>query len=442
MFKKCTETNEVFEYMKTFLRSKKINIMERCYKSIRDTQRNRCFDNSIAREDCSLFDSKFPIVSSIILTANKFECDSLNYIFSTQKDSLIVKRKLSLQIFEDSNYCATDAYLITYKSFIILHLNACETGSNTTGGSTDIVRYISRNKFLKPNCIISFGICYGRDPKNQNIGDVLIPKKLYPWSIGQKIKESSTNKNHYDFKIKHDNFNINFEKEFSKSKLYNCANSFCNGEEGNTINEKLEIVKLRQKTKSLCEFSINIKMGNMSTGEAVVSSKDIKDAIKNSTKIENELGGEMEGYGIAKECVYYAKIPCLIIKSICDWGEFKDIDKKLEDENIFSTENLKDKLQAYASFCSGIALIKFLDISCDELLGLGIIEWMSNKERKNRICNNLKFASKEVIIKNIMVYYNVDKYEAETVFKLLCKNKYIIQVPQANKYKTLYQQEY
>ena len=437
---KSDKSNAVVENINKFLNPNNLKVMERFFKTIRDNNNTRYFDNTISKEENEKFDSLFPLVSAIIITANKIECDSLNYIFYNQPSSSIIKRKLSVKIFEDNNYCATDAYLIEFNSSFFLHLNACDTGSNTTGGSTDIVRYITNNKLLNPNFIVSFGICYGRNPNSQNIGDVIVPKKLYPWSIGQKTKETKAKKNNIEFKIKHDNYNINLEKEFSQSSLYNCANNFCNGNDGNTYNKEYRVTLPKQRSISTCKLSINVKMGNMSTGEAVVSSKDLKDAITKSTNIENELGGEMEGYGIAKECVYYAKIPCLIFKSICDWGEFKDIESKLSEEGINYPEQLKDKLQVFAAFSSGLLLIDFFVEYSSELLTIDFLKYMG-KQNRSKKCDWYSFASKDIILKNIMNYFKVDFDRATIIFDQMHNKEVIISTVISDKYKTTYKCE-
>ena len=77
-------------------------------------------------------------------------------------------------------------------------------------------------------------------------------------------------------------------------------------------------------------------MGNMLTGEAVISNEKIKiEAIEKAYGCEI-IGGEMEGYGLAKECIYYCNIPCVILKAICDWGVCKNIDEYLAN-NLPST---------------------------------------------------------------------------------------------------------
>lgn len=374
------EKEEIFviENIKRFLDSEKKELMEFCYSSIRNNKNERYFKDSINVVKDSEFDSLFPLVSLVVLTANKVECDSLNYVVFKQNDSGLIKRKHAIPIFEGSDLGAPDAYLFKMHSTYILHLNAYETGSNTPGGSTDLVRFISCNSFINPICIISFGICYGRDPNNQNIGDVLIPKKLYAWSVGQKIGDEG-------LKIKHDNFNFWLEDKFSESGIYSILNDFCNGDDGKTLKDSIELVKEINKSKKKYDFIIKVVEGNMSTGEAVVSSPEAKDQIRAAIRNDKEFGGEMEGYGIAKECIFFANIPFFMVKAICDWGICKDIDKKLEKENVLCPKNLKDKLQSYSAFCAAMTLVQLLNGEKDKFLSLGIINWMCNKQGRKKI---------------------------------------------------------
>lgn len=430
MHTKKSLENPVIKYIKDFLNSSRKELMEKCYSSIRDYNNMRKFKNEIRNcKDCD-FDSFFPLVSFVILTANKIECDSLNFIVSKIKDNNLQKREHMLPIFEKSDLASAEAYIFKINSFYFLHLNAYETGANTPGGSTDLVRYINKNQFLYPTCIVSFGVCYGRDPNNQNIGDVIIPKKLYPWSIGQKISENG-------LKIKNDNFNLWLEDKFSNSFIYSNLRDFCNAEEGRIIDSSLDLFGKCKKNETKYCFSIKVKMGNMSTGEAVISSRKVKKMLRESINNEEELGGEMEGYGLAKECIFYTKIPCFILKAICDWGEYKDIDKKLKNENMEVPNNLKDKLQSYAAFCAGIVLIRLL---CEKkLLSLKIINWMGDFRRKNNRCDYYNYVKKDVVIKNIKKFYKTNNEIANVIFDKMIENKIIEPSKQSNQYHTTIQ---
>lgn len=417
MNNKKNNSNPVADYMKRFLASDSSKLMEYCYSSIRNPAENRFHRNQIDVLADTDFDALFPLVSSVILTANKIECDSLNYIFSQQENGVLQRRKHSLPIFNRNDFGAPEAYIFKLHSSFILHLRAYETGANTPGGSTDLVRYISRHPLLRPSSIISFGICYGRDLNTQEIGDVIIPKKLYPWSIGQKISEEK-------FTIKHDNFNLWLEDKFSSSKIYSSLQDFCNGEDGRYVTGSLALCSVEQSAH-ICNFSTKVTLGNMSTGEAVVSSAKAKKFIQQSMHNEKELGGEMEGYGLAKECIYYANIPCFIIKAICDWGEAKNIDQVLMQENIPSPPNLKDKLQAYAAFCAGIVLIQLLNSEKEVLLPMGLIQWMGDRKRAN-VVDKHNYAEEDTVLRYIKKFYNVKPSTAYKVFDILKRHQIII----------------
>lgn len=400
--------NPVFKNIKKFIEDEEKNaLMEKCYSAIR-TEGDRVFDRSLPYLSSNDFDAYFPLVSAVIFTANKFECDTLNYLVINQNGGTVHKRREKIHIFGNSDIHSPVAYILKVSSSYILHLLANETGSYTPGGSSDLVRYISGNPALRPSCIISFGICYGRNPDEQIIGDVLIPRKLYPWSIGQKVVEE-------ELQIKNDNFNLWLEEKFDKNDIYSSIAMYCNDGDGRIIEKSIKI------NNEEIKFKINISYGNVSTGEAVVSSKILKDKIAAANRNEKEIGGEMEGYGLAKECVYYAKIPCVIIKSICDWGELKNIEKAFEENGVNFPNNLKDKLQAYASFCAGLTLLDLFLEEGDKLLTSSIINGLKEKY----ICNEYHYSSEEKIKDGIKELFDCE-IDCDFIFdNLLQLNKLI-----------------
>ena len=414
--------SSVIDYMKDFLSSNNQKLMNCCYNAILDGKGDRYHRRQIPVLDDKEFDDLFPLVSSVILTANKIECDSLNYVFSQQEGISLYRRKHPLCIFLGSDFGAPEAYIIQWYSSFILHLRASETGSNTPGGSTDLVRYVSCHQFLFPSSIISFGICYGRKPGIQDIGDVIIPKRLYPWSIGQKISEKG-------FKIKNDEFNLSLEGKFASSGIYSCLREFCNGEDGRILKGSVAFPSKRNQCCSR-SFSVKVSLGNMSTGEAVVSSARAKKLIRESMGNEKELGGEMEGYGLAKECIFYTQIPCLIVKAICDWGEAKNIDTVLKDAHLSPPPHLKDKLQAYAAFCAGIVLTQLLEQEKKALPSLHLFQWM----RKSNAIGECDYVEKEVILKRIKSLYKVKPDDAQTIFDKLEQYQLIRQIANGTRY--------
>lgn len=411
------EEQTVIDYTKAFLKSEKKDIMDHCFESIRDRNNERSFRSTIKELDDKEFDLFFPLVSNVILTANKVECDSLNYIVSELNKNELLRRKHYLKIIPGYNVGAAEAYLFKYDKYYILHINAYETGSYTPGGSSDIVRFISNHPLINPSSIISFGVCYGRTPFIQNIGDVIIPQKLYPWSIGQKITDKK-------LVIKHDNFNLWLYDLFNNSDIYPILKDFCNGEDGATIYESLSLSDGEGKKE---EYSFEVKtiMGDISTGEAVVSSQDAKRIIPEANHNFKELGGEMEGYGIAKECVYYAHIPCFILKAICDWGVLKNITPYLENANCEVPEFLKDKLQTYACFCAGIALIKLLEKEKENIIILPVVDDINACNDGKDFLKGRIYYTKNEIIEWLSNYYKTENRIASEIFDLLVNNSII-----------------
>lgn len=406
----------VINSTESFLKSEKSSLMEMCFLSIRNNNNERCFMESIDEIEDSEFDSLFPLVSNVIITANKIECDVLNYVFAKQNEAYIRRRKHNLSIIPGHNVGVADAYLIKLKSsFYLLHINAFETGSNTPGGSTDIVRFISDNQYLKPASIISFGVCYGRNPNKQNIGDVIIPQKLYPWSIGQKIVDKT-------LKVKNDDFNLWLFSLFDKCNIYSILRDYCNGEDGKTIDGSIAL----NGSEFSQSFKVRTTMGNMSTGEAVVSSECIKDIIVEATGNYKELGGEMEGYGLAKECVYYANIPCVIIKSICDWGVLKNIENILDEEGIAYPCNLKDKLQSYAAFCSGIVLIDLFNREKEALFYLELVKHITGSLAGRNFLNGNTGCSEKRINNQLRKFYSIDHDKANRIFTMLLHQNILV----------------
>lgn len=271
-------------------------------------------------------------ISVVVLTANYFESEIFNLnAFNTYcgKDKKIKKLKNGLSLFQGSRI--VNAYILQMNEYYVLHLHAPETGSNTPCGSSDLARYVFSCDFLNPSCIVSFGICFGINPGQQSIGNTIIAEKLYPWSVGLKISNDN-------WQVKSDDYIINLRKHFSV--LYN------------NIEEKAR----KYKKPNSQELAI---MGNMITSEAVLSSEIIKQQAVNRSHGCMIIGGEMEGYGLAMECVNYSKTPCVILKAICDWGAVKDIDRFLHAKLVHYDKsiNYKDRIQAYAAQCA----YQFLD---------------------------------------------------------------------------------
>lgn len=132
----------------------------------------------------------------------------------------------------------------------------------------------------------------------------------------------------------------------------------------------------------------------------------------------------MEGYGIAKECVYFANIPCIMIKAICDWGVMKNIEEVLQENGVIYPERLKDKLQAYAAFCAGIVLFKLIEEEKDYFYWHSIISTIKKSIPGENFLNGDTCATKRAILKVLKSFFGNNTY-AEIVLDTLVKKSYI-----------------
>ena len=277
--------------------------------------------------DTNIITSLFVQTSFVVITANRYEKNILHYnIFEMQNIKI---KKISINLFpQRETKQETYAYCFKWNGYTVLHIEAQSTGSYTIGGSADIVRYVLDNKYIVPRGIISFGICFGADENNSCLGDVIISKKVYPYFIGSKIQEEG--------------YFVNDDNVFS------------------VVSDLSAKIKFIIDKNAFSELDNTVYFGNYITGEAVVSQRKARDQFVKQTT-QKIIAGEMEGYGLFKESrgTYYS-IPCLIIKSICDWAimknfKTKDIFQRLssENNNIMVSEeeqkSLKDRIQAYSA---------------------------------------------------------------------------------------------
>lgn len=319
---KLTKSQEkIIEIVEEYVKERTVDLNTH-YLSVKTVNGKNKTHDIYESIDMETYNSELLKVSIVILTANYFECEILNYNVFKDYGKKIKKLCNGLQLLHDRHI--VKAYIMEINGYTILHLHAPETGSNTPCGSSDLVRYVGACEFIEPSCIISFGICYGTNTEEFSLGDTIIAEKIYPWSIGIKINDDG-------WKIKCDDYIIDLREQ--DAPLYD------------------RVQEVIESTQNLC-VNQKAKMGNMLTAEAVVSNERVKiQAIQNAYTC-NIVGGEMEGYGLAKECIYYNKTPCMIIKAICDWGAVKNIDEYIGEKIPEVNGYYKDKIQAYTTYCA------------------------------------------------------------------------------------------
>lgn len=275
----------------------------------------------------------FAMVSMVVLTANKYE---KNILHAHLRQAYVAKiQRIQIKLFPQREAAQeTYAYFFKWNGYYVLHIEAQTTGSYTVGGIADIIRYVTDNPYLCPTTMISLGICFGVDEKQQVLGDTYISDKVYPYFMGAKWDENGyfVSDNHM--------FRLN-------SDLHGKIKS--------------EIID----TNVLNQLGFKTDFGNYITGEAVISNKDVRDLFKDITT-QDISAGDMESYGLFKECCgRNTIIPCLTIKAICDWGVLKNLSKMEAVQQLAEREkkiskpelkNIKDSLQAFASFHAYSAL--------------------------------------------------------------------------------------
>lgn len=276
-------------------------------------------------------------ISMVILTANKYEKNVLHAAWNSETNKEI--QRISIHLFpQRDKQEITYAYYFCWHNQDILHIESMVTGSYTIGGSADIIRYVTENTYLQPTTIISLGVCFGVDEKEQTLGDTIISEKVYPYFMAAKYNER--------------NYLVSDNNMFSLH---------------NSLHSKIKSEILDLNIFNGLEFEVSL--GNYITGEAVISNKMIRDQFAGITT-QKILAGDMEGYGLFKECCGrdYV-IPCVIIKSICDWAVLKNLyDLPLfqricgEKFDIDSKEvkTMKERLQAYASYNAYCVLERML----------------------------------------------------------------------------------
>jgi len=230
----------------------------------------------------------------LVLTANPVEKAVFHYLIRQQ-----TREKIRRILCDDAVY-----FILRWGKYWVAHVQQIETGAYKDYG-TNTALHKALTHFT-PNVIFSLGVAFGIDFNSQKIGDVIVSKKVLPYS---------ENKRDEDF-IKPDR---------NQDKV---------------IDNWLHVRFLNSTG-----FLESVTYGDVLTGGSVMSSFEEKDKVcLGYTKNDFVIGGEMEGSALFQ----YAKtegIPGAIIKGICDWGVAKN---DVFDDAPEKEEEFKCGLQAYA----------------------------------------------------------------------------------------------
>lgn len=194
--------------------------------------------------------------------------------------------------------------MLKWGNYWVAHIHQVETGAYKDMGASRTVS--EALKHFTPNVIISLGVAFEIDFHTQNIGDVIVSKRILPYSENKRDED----------KIKPDR---------SQDK---------------TIDRWLHV-----RLTNANGFLDSVTYGDILTGGPVLSSFEEKDKIcLGYTKADFVVGGEMEGNALFQNAKSDG-IPAIVIKGICDWGVAKN---DIYPGNPWREEKFKDSLQAFA----------------------------------------------------------------------------------------------
>lgn len=256
----------------------------------------------------------------LIVTANDIERNILHYrITEDRKD-----QKITRIIHGNVAY-----FIFKWGEYKVVHVHQHQMGSNRDLGMRKTLEEVF--SFFKPNVVFSMGVAFGIDPTTQNIGDVLVSHKVFPYSEN-KVRD--------DIII----------PDRSQDKV---------------IDNWLDV-----RFANTAGFLEGVTYGSILSGGSVLSSNEDKMRICRAySKQDFVIGGEMEGSALFQLCAGY-DIPCAVIKGICDWGNRKngiycdDSVTVKKDEHPTSEE---DKKEAHLKTCAQAFAMTQVFEKCDVL---------------------------------------------------------------------------
>lgn len=214
-------------------------------------------------------------VDIVIVTATDVEIKAVMRLLKS-----FPKRKNVLQAF-----IGPETYYVgrfgEYKTVV----TKCRMGASGEGAAT--LATAEALRLWNPKAIIMVGIAFGKNPTKQKIADVLVASQIIPYEkqrIGEKI-------------IPRDPIPPS----------------------NTTLLNRFENVHNWQFTRPDGTYC-SIKVGPILSGEKLVDDPDFK--AKLFQQFPEAIGGEMEGAGLCAASGR-VRIPWILVKSICDWGDGK-----------------------------------------------------------------------------------------------------------------------
>lgn len=174
-------------------------------------------------------------------------------------------------------------FIFHWGHYKIAHVHQYQIGGHRDYGLRSTLEEVLH--FFRPNVIFSMGVAFGIDPKSQNIGDVLVSQKVFPYS----------------------------ENKIVDGHIYPDRS------QDRHIDPWLQV-----RFVNTTGFLESVTFGSILSGTSVLSSVEDKERFCRAySKNDFVIGGEMEGSALFQICGSYG-IPCAVIKGICDWGGEKN----------------------------------------------------------------------------------------------------------------------
>lgn len=298
-------------------------------------------DDMGREEDEVLLQSYLEKSQVLIFTANQVEANTVVRLLS--KEAKETKTETETETETKTDWKQLLATITTDKCVFhfgiidgvrVAHVQPLSMASFTVNGSFQTAQNIFKR--YKPRIAVSLGVAFGQDASKQRLGDVLVSKAILPYDVNSKWTSKA-------LKLKGD------EICQTHSRL---------------ISGWRNVLSYQNPPKT-CSFisdqSFHWYFGTILSGGFVVDDVDLKIKLLEAAEaagVTDVIGGEMEGNGVYLACKE-EKIPCVVIKGICDWGVSKNTWEEILEGNKVANDTVKDSIQSMAT-TNAFATLKFL----------------------------------------------------------------------------------
>lgn len=226
---------------------------------------------------------------------------------ATDKETDVVLQKakdcgLSINV---QKYEGAYLYHLGVLGTLDLSLTQTEMGTERMGSARDKIRDLSR--ILRPDYIMSTGICYGLKPQSievkdgNNLGDIVVANQL---------------------------------QMYETAKVRDVGNEVQYIPRGDKVAVSTELLDAFRTAGHLYNKDVTISFGLLLTGNLLVNSRQVVSELKKN--FPEALNGDMEAGGIYSAC-HDKGIKWIAVKSISDWGYDKtDEHQNLARKNLYN----------------------------------------------------------------------------------------------------------